>query len=230
MNSAPANRRQVGCEYYELYFSLYLSARRSTVRSEGAFMDTNQDRCMGALAPVLLEAHDCWHRAMATYQTYPPLALAQHNDRAAASSVHSHMWMELQAAFADTSGVTLLDVRGLQLMNVGDKVVCRFKKVDRGGNSVTHPSQQQEDFDRQLSIPGLPPAATRLTLGYQPDAAFSAIERILVSCQMGKTILWCAQVNSVEAAAVWEDITPRRFEGTGRVISYKERKAGSRDG
>lgn len=192
-------------------------------------MDLDQNRCMGALAPVLLETHECWHRAMQTYQSYPPIALAQHDDRAAASNLHAHMWVELQAAFAETSGVALLEVRGLHLMNVGDKVVCRFKKVDQGGNSVTHPSQQQEDFDRQLSIPGLPPAATRLTFGYQPDAAFSAIERVLVSCQMGKTILWCAQVNNVEATAVWEDIIPRRLDGTGRVIAYKERKTGSRD-
>lgn len=193
-------------------------------------MDTDQNRCMEALAPVLLKTFECWHRAMETYQSYPALALAQHDDRAAANNLHAHMWMELQGAFAEAAGVALLEVRGLHLMNVGDKVVCRFKKVDQGGNSVTHPSQQQEDFDRQLSIPGLPPAATRLTFGYQPDAAFSAIERVLVSCQMGKTILWCAQVNNVEAAAVWEDITPRRLDGTGRVIAYKDRKAGSRDG
>jgi hypothetical protein len=216
-------------EYLQLYFSLILLYQWCVGLPEGAFMDTDQNRCMEALAPVLLGTYDCWHRAMETYQSYPSLALAQHDDRASASNLHAHMWMELQAAFAETSGVAFLEIRGLHLMNVGDKVICRFKKVDQGGNSVTHPSQQQKDFDRQLSIPGLPPAATRLTFGYQPDAAFSAIERVLVSCQMGKTILWCAQVNNVEAAAVWEDITPRRLEGTGRVIPYKERKTGSRD-
>lgn len=190
-------------------------------------MDTNQTRCMEALSPVLVEGYHCWHRAMETYQSYPALALAQHDDRTAASSLHAHMWMEMQAAFAETSGVALLEVRGLQLMNVSDRVVCRFKKVDERGHSVTHPSQQQEDFDRQLSIPGFPPAATRLTFGYKPDAAFSAVERVLVVCQMGKSILWCAQVNVIDAAAVWEDITPRRLDGTERVIPFKDRRSGS---
>jgi hypothetical protein len=136
------------------------------------------------------------------------------------------MWMELQAAFAETAGIALLEVRGLQLMNVGDKVVCRFKKVDGGGHSVSHPSQQQEDFDRQLSIPGLPAAATRLTFGYQPDAAFSAVERILVSCQMGRTIVWCSQINTIDTVAAWEDITPRRLDGTGEVVHFKNRNSG----
>lgn len=192
-------------------------------------MNTDQTYCMAAVAPVLDDVYDCWHRAMDTYQSYPAIAIAQHDDRAAANCVHAHMWIELQDAMAERSGVALLEVRGLQVMNVGDRVVCRFKKVDGRGNSVTHPSQQQEDFDRQLSIPDLPAAATRLTVGYQPDAAFSSIERVVVVCQMGKTILWSAQVTKAEAEAAWEDITPRRLGGTERVIAYKERKSGSTD-
>jgi hypothetical protein len=192
-------------------------------------MNTDQNRCMAALAPVLEHVHDCWHRAMETYQGYSPLVLAQHSDRAAASCVHDHMWMELQQALSEVRGAALLTVRGLQVLNVGDLVVARFKKVDARGHSVTHPSQQQEDFDRQLAIPDLPEAATRLTIGYQPDAAFSAIERVLVVCQMGKTILWCAQVTMVEAAATWEDITPQRLGGTEPFISYAKRKSGTTD-
>jgi hypothetical protein len=99
------------------------------------------------------------------------------------------------------------------------------KKVNEHGASRSNQSTAQaRNFDRQLSLPGVPPAATRLTFGYEPDPAFSRIERVIVSCPLGATILWAAQVVVLDSAhANWVDITPRRLEGTERVIRFRDR-------
>ena len=60
-------------------------------------------------------------------------------------------------------------------------------------------------FDSQADIPDLPPAAARVVLGYQPDEAFSKVERVIIRRPKGR---WVAQVTDGETDRHWVDITP----------------------
>ena len=78
-------------------------------------------------------------------------------------------------------------------------------------------TKRSSNFDDQLVLLDVPPAAVRLTSGDQPDAAGQAIERIIVAKPLQRSIIWAAQVNIADGSATWIDITPARLSGTGRV-------------
>ncbi|MBF0372046.1 MAG: hypothetical protein HQL39_01360 [Alphaproteobacteria bacterium] len=184
----------------------------------------NQEECMRVLGPHLGVLHDIIHEAFAKYQAYSPEALADHDERAAAACVHSHIITAAGATFGESSGAILLDARGLKVLNVGDRVVARFKKVDEDGRSRSYPTRQAKNFDKQLPLPNLPNPAARLTIGYEPDIAFTAIQRVVVSCPLGPSILWCSQVLRDGEESRWIDITPQRFTGTEGYRRYEGRE------
>ena len=182
----------------------------------------DQQTCMEVLAPHLSLVHDRIHEGFGKYLGYPAKFKADHDDRAAASCVHAHILTGIDDAIADIPGVALIDARGLKVLNVKDRIVARFKKVDANGRSRSYPTRQARRFDRQLGLPNLPPAATRLTIGYEPDPAFSAVARVIVSCPLGSTILWCSQIVMEATAATWVDITPPRIAGTESYRRYHD--------
>lgn len=191
--------------------------------------DLDQASCLTFLEPSIERLHRSMFAAFARYLETPPHIIAEHDERAAASSVHSHIVHEITREFAEVDGASLLDVRGLKVLNLSDRVVFRFKKVTEDGRHRNHPSDQQKRFDQQLSLPGLPPAATRLTLGYEPDPAFSEIVRVTIGCPLGhgSAPLWLAQINVIDDAYSWEDITPLRIPGTERYERFRDDDAAS---
>ncbi len=177
---------------------------------------------MAVLQPYLSVLTASVRRAFTTYQDlYPDRVKAAHDNTAAAKNVHRHVLEEVELAIIDLSGLAMVDARGLMVLNIHDRLIIRFKKMDEEGRSASYPTQQQRDFDRQLPLPGLPMAATRLTFGYEPDLAFSAIVRVLAACPLGPRTHWCVQVNEEEpGVASWVDITPRRLPGTEGFRPY----------
>ena len=177
---------------------------------------------MAVVSPYLPMLDGCVRRGFTRYQTdYPPLVRAEHDNSAAAKNVHRHMLAELMIASDGVLGLAVVNARGLQVLNINDKAVIRLKKMDEAGQSASYPTAQARDFDRQLPLPNVPPAATRLTFGYEPDLAFSTIVQVLLACPLGPRIHWCTQINEEPDGTVsWVDITPRRLPGTERFRPY----------
>ena len=119
----------------------------------------------------------------------------------------------------ESPGCHFLNIRGLEVLNYWDLALIRLKKVNGAGRWQNYATPQQRKYDDQLPLPGLPPEAVRLVVGYQPDAAFSAVERIIVSRPLGKTIRWTAQIVVSDDVASWADITPARF-GFGDAVDF----------
>lgn len=154
--------------------------------------DDDQEGCMSLAAPLLPDFYEVWHHAFGTYQRYSPEFRAEHDDTTVANCIRSHAWTEIVRRFDGRPGVKLMRLRGLNLLLHKDETVWRFKLVDDGGRHSNYQTQQQKDFDDQLEFPEFPPAAIRLTSGYQPDDAAQAIERILVARPLGPSIRWVA--------------------------------------
>lgn len=184
--------------------------------------DLDQATNMLLLLPYLSPLAGAVRRGFITYQDkYPAEVKVDHDNTAAAKNVHRHILTEINLAVSDLRGLTMVNARGLEVLNIHDRIVMRFKKMDEEGRSANYPTEQQRLFDRQLPLPNLPASATRLTFGYEPDLAFSAIVRILAACPLGPRTHWCSQVvEDSPGVATWVDITPRRIPGTEPFRHY----------
>ena len=156
-----------------------------------------------------------------TYRGYDPGVLVEHDPRAAAACVYAHMAAEAERRFAaHHPRVQLVDPRplgGLKVWRVGDTgadALIRFKKHDEDGYSRNYPTRQARQYDRGSMLPGLPPEAVRLSVGYLLDATGTEFIRTQVARPTGKKVEWCAAIVPQEdrrpGEASWVDVTRQR--------------------
>lgn len=169
-------------------------------------IEPDQIEIMGLLEPYLPRMFPIFPAALALYNSETsPKARAEHDDRASASATWCHVWSGFQREFIDEPGFGFLKVRGLHLLSIRGLLLLRAKKVDANGRHRNSDTAQQRAFDAQKELPGLPPAAARIVMGYQPDLAFSEVERVIVRRPLGR---WVSQVVEAEETPYWTDITP----------------------
>ena len=175
--------------------------------------EEQQAMAMAVLEPQFATVIRIYQSAVDLYnEGTSPRIRAEHDSRAALNSIYALVWKGYQREFGDIPGFHLLNMRGLNVLNIADKVVVRAKKVDANGRHVNNVTQQQKDFDRQLPLAGLPPEAVRLVIGYELDPAYSTVERVIVRHTMGD---WVSQIVAVDDVFHWEDITPARLPLVG---------------
>jgi hypothetical protein len=173
-----------------------------------------QDDVMDFLKPWLARIYAPFPRAMMLYnEEYPSKIRAEHTDSVAAHNVHCHIVPEFEQEFSEESGFHFLKVRGFRVLNIQDRIVACWKKVDEEGLHRNHDSKQQRLFDAQEQLPELPAAVLRVTFGYEPDPVFSRCERVMVARPQGQEIVWAAQIIEDRGVCSWQDITPARLPG-----------------
>lgn len=190
-------------------------------------MTDDQEDCMARIEPILKILHDCLYDGMAFYQdigNYSLEAVAQQRERTVAGCVNDHAFHRLRELLEGREGCHFPSIRGLEILNYRSIALIRVKKVNGAGRGRNASTKQQRDYDAQLPLLGIPPEAVRLVAGYQPDPAFSSVQRVIISRPLGKTILWLAQVVITEEAVSWIDITPSRLPGTDQTDFAARRK------
>lgn len=171
--------------------------------------EREQKEVMAILDPHFSVITSIYEDAVRLYnEDTTPRARAEHDSRAALSAIYRHAWMGYQRELSDQPGFHFLTVNGLHVLNIRDRIVLRAKRVDANGLHVNNQTRQQQSFDRQEPIPGLPPEAARIVVGYQLDPAFSIVERVIVRSPRSQ---WAAQVVLIDDAYSWEDITPAQL-------------------
>lgn len=182
-------------------------------------MNADQDRCMALIEPLLGALHDCLLDGMAFRQdpsNYSAEAIAQQRGRTASNCVNDHAFHRLRERLDGRSGCHFLNIRQLELLNFRDEAIIRLKRVNGAGRASNLQTPQQQDYDDQKVLPGLPEGAVRLVAGYQADVMFTAVDRVIISRPLGRDVRWAAQVTMFDQVASWEDITPTRLEGFDR--------------
>ncbi len=168
---------------------------------------------MNGLEPILHELGAIPREAVKKYRGYAPDVLIEHTPRAAANCIYSHMEAAAQR-LESIPGVAFKDVRGLKLWLYRDLAVIRFKRMDEDGRYKRYPTKQAKDYDRNAPIPGLPPPAERLAVGYLLDPTGTSIVRVQVAKPSGREIDWCAAIipndERVEGARPWVEVTRQR--------------------
>ena len=168
-----------------------------------------QAMAMAVLEPDFATLTDIYSAAVDLYNEGTSARIrAEHTSRAALNSIYALVWKGYEREFGELPGHHLLVMRGLNVLNVADKVVVRAKRVDANGRHANNSTKQQRDFDGQLPLAGLPAEAVRLVIGYELDPAYSTVERVIIRHTMGD---WVSQIVAVDEAYHWEDITPVRL-------------------
>lgn len=189
---------------------------RFTERPSMLDRDADQEQAMETAMPILPTLHLILNEAVAFYfsnEEYSDRARAEHTDRAMANCIYSHAEKGMLRAAETVEGLHAINVRGLHVLNHRDLTLARFKKVKPNGKHSNYQTKQQQDYDDQLTLPGIPEPAYRLTAGYQMDASGSFLERVIIARPIGRTIFWTSQVTVLEGVASWVDITPRKLAG-----------------
>jgi hypothetical protein len=179
------------------------------------------DELMGLIDFLVDDLDAICRTAFTTYRGYGPEVLVEHDARTAANCTYSHMASEAERRFSlHHPKVQLLDPRplgGLKVWRVGQigaDALIRFKKHDEDGYSRNYPTKQARQYDRGLVLPGLPPEAVRLSVGYFLDATGTEFIRTQVARPAGKRIDWCvAIVSQTERRAgekLWFEVTRQR--------------------
>jgi hypothetical protein len=180
------------------------------------------ERKMMALVEFLADDFDAICRySHSTYRGYAPEVLLEHDPRAAAACMYAHMAADAERRFiAHFPRVQLIDPRplgGLKVWRVGDlgaDALIRFKKHDEDGDSRNYPTRQAKLYDRGATLPGLPPEAARLSVGYLLDATSTVFVRTQIARPLGKKVDWCAAIvpreDRAPGAKAWIDVTRER--------------------
>jgi len=159
--------------------------------------ERSMDEVMRGIEFLLDDLDEVCRYAVRTYRGYAPEVLVEHDARAAAACTYAHMASEAERRLIGKPNVALLDplpLGGLKVWRVGDLAVIRFKKHDEDGQSRNYPTKQAKDYDKGLSLPGLPPPAMRLSVGYLIDATGTEYIRTQVSRPLARMIDWCTAI------------------------------------
>lgn len=124
--------------------------------------------------------------------------------------------------FLSDNKITFIRQNHYTLMNVDNKCLLRFKKLKPNLTSSNYATQQALNFSLQLEIPGLPPAPTRLDVGYVPDPVFSKIEGIYVVCLNGKKPKWSIQLDISDADRIENEMQFEEYSVPSLKVRLKE--------
>ena len=128
--------------------------------------DWTMEEIMDFLAPYIDDLDQIPRLAHAKYRTYGADVLLEHDTRAQAACIYSHMAAEAERRLSGKRGIIPKDINGLKVWLIQDKTVLRLKKMDEDGQSRNYPTKQAKDYDLGYALPGLPPKAARVSAGY----------------------------------------------------------------
>lgn len=170
-----------------------------------------QDQAMSRLDQYFDELDSICRGGLSRYQQYPADVRVEHDGRAAAACIYTHMVALADELLSDKPGVVFKTIRGLKVWIIGEQATIRFKKMDEDGKTRNYPTKQAKDFDRQLPLPGIPSPPLNLVVGYLPNPLGTDVERVQVARPSDKAIDWCAAIVPVSDRAIgeprWIDVT-----------------------
>jgi hypothetical protein len=127
-----------------------------------------------------------------TFAARMPDARKPLSGRARATFINDQIVCRARDLFGEEKGVKMHEAYGFLCLNVADRAIIHFKKLDEEGRPRSYPTEQQKRLIMQeLPMPGcLEP--TWLSVGYQLKfpASGDQIEQILVSCCLADKVKW----------------------------------------
>lgn len=148
-----------------------------------------------------------------------------HTPRTRASILHDLMVHNARKNFEGKPGIEMRDMRGLFLLIVDGQLLIRFKKLDEDKMSRSIPTRQTEDFLAQMDLPGMPPRATAIIVGYELNRLQTEMAAITVTCPNGSYNAWYFELSEgTPSAEVVELPVEPKTPSQKRIRVKKDKK------
>jgi hypothetical protein len=115
--------------------------------------------------------------------------------RTSATMIHNLIQQAAEVEFVNDKQVSVGEFNGIFGVLIAKKLFIRFKKLRPNLETSNVKTDQTEDFDRQqLTLPGFA-NVTLLTAGYIPDATWTSIRSISLTCKQNDELLWYSDLH-----------------------------------
>lgn len=165
---------------------------------------------MGAFWKIMLTVWKAW-------EGIPEEQRMMLTPTARANCLHSFILHHARSHFHGKPDVQIIEKR-LFLVGIKGVVLLRFKKLKSidDKRSSNYPTLFQLGYSAQQVLPGMPPEAARLTVGYVLDVTATSIQGIFVTYPCGKMLHWDFEVER-HATKVVQLPTPQQGERKRKV-------------
>lgn len=172
----------------------------------------SEDEARKILEPYLTTLVNCikapWQKWERLNEIAPDLRFPL-TARTRACFIYDHICYEIKHQFAGISHATIDDHRGFLLLNIENLLLVRFKKLNSSYQSSNITTDQQNRYNCQLELPGIPNAAARVTAGYLLDKIQAQIRDIRVTFPVGsngRNVLWSFSILGTAIEAIQPEI------------------------
>lgn len=141
-------------------------------------MDITENQAKEVLSPYHDALQNCIVAAWEEYHSALHEIKHKLSPRSQSSIIFDFITDNVSQCFEGEKGINISRKRGLFLVNFGNKVVVRFKKL-RNNRASCIPTKQTLSFFRQLELPGIP-SPKRCIVGYQLNCIRTEIRNISV--------------------------------------------------
>lgn len=124
--------------------------------------------------------------------------------RTRATYLSDRIWYLVKLRFQGVDGVRVFENTTIRVLIIDERLMIRFKKLDKRLRSKNVQTKQQVLWVLQLPIPDIPDMP-RLTFGYVLNRLQTDIERFAVTMPKGKSVAWWLDVVLDEGDSV---VTP----------------------
>src|ERR1051325_9568017 len=159
-------------------------------------------------AQALLQPHMAtfWKIMQAVWKAWEGIPEEQRmmmTPTARANCLYSFIIHHARSQFSNHNDVKILEKR-LFLVGIKGMVLLRFKKLKSVDDkrSSNYPTLFQVNYTAQRMLPGMPPEAARLTVGYVLDITATSVQGLFVTYPCGSMLHWDFEVERRAAKVV----------------------------
>ena len=131
-----------------------------------ASLQLSESEVRNLLAPFEGQIRDVFRLAFQRFnETHGPLRY-EYSPGTVANILRDLIVAQARKSFDSVPGTGFITVRRMLIFHIRGFVVCRFKMLDRLKQPKNVPTSQSRAFRFQDEIPGFPPRAVKMNIGY----------------------------------------------------------------
>jgi hypothetical protein len=156
-----------------------------------------------------------------------------HHPRTSASIVHDLMVHQARVEFDGVRGARILDLAhpyNRTFLEIRERALIRFKKLDENKQPRNYQTDFVRDYDEDNDLPGIPPKAHRLTLGYRLNPLRTEVLDVLITSYLGNRLEFDIElyipdqkiISIAHADQIYSEAGEKRRLVRGRVTEQKK--------
>ncbi|HMO40231.1 MAG TPA: hypothetical protein PKC76_03960 [Saprospiraceae bacterium] len=124
------------------------------------------------------------------------VGFVEYEPRTKACIVHEHIKNRVQEAFQGMTEIEARKWNGVFGLKINEDLFIRFNKINDDYSSRGYMTKQAKCYKNQMIIDGFPDEPTFLVAGYSPDASWTQIKGIYITCWDGENLQWVEEIIS----------------------------------